>query len=197
FHVTRRVFTAATAHVAETFRSGHMLGNIAPTTIDMAAATEAAGAVRVFKFDGVVIEDFAVVRTFAHLDTAHALGADGVALLDPIDHVEIVNVLFTDVIAAEPDKVIPVAHLIFHLGDFSSVLFLEFGARVNPRGGAVPVAAHGGNVANRAFLEPFDGFEIAQLMVTLETHAHLEVLLFRFFGRREDAAHAGRIGRHR
>src|SRR6266516_4588825 len=57
FHVTRRVFTAATAHVAEAFRSGHMLGNIAPTTVDMAAAAEAAGAVRVFKFDGVVIED--------------------------------------------------------------------------------------------------------------------------------------------
>ena len=38
------------------------------------------------------------------------------ALHDPVGHVQIVNVLLDDVIAAEPDKVVPVAHLVFHFG---------------------------------------------------------------------------------
>src|SRR6266566_8999622 len=107
FEVAHRVFASTAPHVAGALRAYHMLGNIAPTAVDMAAIAEAARAIRVFKLDGVMIEDFAIVGSFAHLDAAHALSANGMALLDPVDHVQIVNVLLDDVVATEPDKVIP------------------------------------------------------------------------------------------
>ncbi|GBD36461.1 hypothetical protein HRbin36_01586 [bacterium HR36] len=34
----------------------------------------------------------------------------------PVDHVEIVHVLFDNVIAAQPDKVVPVVDLIVEIG---------------------------------------------------------------------------------
>ena len=34
--------------------------------------------------------------------------------LEPVDHVQIVDVLLDDVVAAEPGEVVPVAHLVLH-----------------------------------------------------------------------------------
>ena len=47
---------------------------------------------------------------------AHAVGLDRMIVLDPVADVEVVDVLLADVVAAEPDEVIPVAHLVFHFG---------------------------------------------------------------------------------
>jgi len=52
------------ANVAGAFRAGEVFGDVAPTTVDMAALAEAARAVRVFKFHGVMVEDFAVILPF-------------------------------------------------------------------------------------------------------------------------------------
>ena len=40
-------------------------------------------------------------------------GFDWVCLFDPIADIDVVHVLLADVIAAEPGKEIPVAHLVF------------------------------------------------------------------------------------
>ena len=40
----------------------------------------------------------------------------GILALEPVDHVEIVDVLLDDVVAAEPGEVVPVAHLVVHFG---------------------------------------------------------------------------------
>ena len=82
---------------------------------DLAALAEHLGAVGIRVFDGVVIEDVAVLFAGADLAAAHALGFDGVAILDPVADIEIVDVLLADVIAAEPGEEVPVANLVFEL----------------------------------------------------------------------------------
>lgn len=69
------------------------------------------------EFDVVVIEDFSEFRAYAVLAAAHALSDDRVFVAhSPVDDVDIVDVLFDDMVAADPVEVIPVAHLVFHFG---------------------------------------------------------------------------------
>ncbi len=118
------------------------------------------------------------------------LALTGSASLDPMGDVEVVNVLLDDVIAAEPDKVVPVAHLVFHFG----LLRL---APLHPHAVAVPIDAHGGDVADRAVLKPLDGFEIAGIVMPLQADADFQVLLLRFFRGFQNAANAVGVGRDR
>ena len=62
----------------------------------------------------MMVEDFAVFLAFAGFATAHAVRPDRITVLDPIDHVEVMDVLLADVVTANPHEVIPIAHLIFH-----------------------------------------------------------------------------------
>ena len=82
---------------------------------DLAALAEHLGAVGIRVFDRVMIEDVAVLFASADLSAAHALGFDGMTVLDPVADIEIVNVLLADVIAAEPIEEVPVANLVFEL----------------------------------------------------------------------------------
>src|SRR5438876_9176932 len=99
-----------------------MLGNVAPAAVDMAALAETAGPIGILEFNRVMIKNLPVVGPFPHFDTAHAVSADGMAFLHPVHHVEVMNVLFHDMVAADPDEVIPVPHLVFHLGQLSAVV---------------------------------------------------------------------------
>src|SRR5690349_794189 len=75
------------------FAPDKVLGHIAPTAGDMAALTRATRAIGIFELDKVVVEDFTIVGPFAHFTTAHALGANRVALFNPIYDIEVVDVL--------------------------------------------------------------------------------------------------------
>src|SRR5207248_404156 len=68
-------------------------------------------------FDGVVIEDVAIILADAHLAAAHAEGRNGRRAHDPIADVEIVNMLLDNVVAAKPVEEIPIANLILELGE--------------------------------------------------------------------------------
>ncbi len=91
-------------------------------------------AVLVGELDEVIVVDLADAAVVAAVAASHAVGLDGMIALGPVAHVDIVDVLLDDVIAAKPDEMIPVAHLVLHLG-------LARLARANPDGSAVPVAA--------------------------------------------------------
>ena len=71
---------------------------------------------RVGEFDEVIVVDLADASVVAAVAASHAVGLDGMIALGPIADVEVVDVLLDDVVAAEPDEVIPVAHLVFHFG---------------------------------------------------------------------------------
>ena len=119
-----------------------------------------------------MIEDFAVIRAFAHLATAHPVSPDRVALLDPVDDVKVVDVLLDDVVAANPGEVIPVAHLIFHFGKLAPGIPFQVGASVKPWSLAVPVTAHRDDVADRAVMKALDAFDIAGAMMALQSDAY-------------------------
>ena len=88
------------------------------------------------------------------------LGADRVGVLDPVADVDVVDVLLDDVVAAEPVEVVPVAHLVLHLGHLLLAL-------AHPDALGVPVDAHQGDVADGAVLDALDGVEVERVVVTL------------------------------
>src|SRR4051812_12480223 len=127
---------------------------------------------------------------FAERTAALALGRGRIVILDPVDDIEIVNVLLDDVITTEPQKVVPVAHLVLHFG--LSVL-----AALEPRLAAVPVSAGEDDVADGAVLKRFHRVHVGSLVPTLQSDRYGETLLLRLFVGGEKLADAGRIDGHR
>jgi len=75
-----------------------------------------------------MIENLAVVATLTDFDAAHPVGANRRPLFDPIHHVEVMDVLLANMVAAQPDEVVPVAHLVFHFRELSPGFLFEFSA---------------------------------------------------------------------
>src|SRR5258705_10656399 len=65
-----------------------MFRDIAPTTRNGPAFAGTTGTIGILKLDGVVIEDFAVVNSFANLAAAHAVCADRIPILDVVNWVK-------------------------------------------------------------------------------------------------------------
>src|SRR5690606_14035851 len=154
-----------------------------PASGDMAALAEHAGTIGVFELDGVMIEDLAVLLAGSDLAAAHAPAAHRMndrcpaggivwlALHDPLDDVKVVDVLFADVISGEPDEVVPVVHLVLHLGRRPTQLLREFLAFTGPHTGAVPVGARRADFTDGAVVEAFDRLEVHALVMALEADA--------------------------
>src|SRR4051812_12878871 len=132
---------------------------------DLAALAEHPGAVGIRKFDRVVIENVAVLFAGADLAAAHALCFNRMAVFDPVADVKIMNMLFADVIAAEPSEEVPVADLVLELGEAAAIEWLLC------RVAAVPVAAKSDEVADFAVVDPLDSFLIRRLMAALKADA--------------------------
>src|SRR2546430_11380992 len=101
-----------------------------------------------------MVEDFAVIRPFADFHATHSIGANRMSFLDPIHDVEVMNVLLDNVIAAGPDEVIPIPHLVLHLAQLASGSAFQIGARFDPRRGAVPITTHRNNITYLAIVKP-------------------------------------------
>ena len=113
--------------------------------------------------DGEVIVDLAVLGTGQHLPAAHADGPDGVLVLHhPGAGVEHVDVLLDVEVAGEPGEVVPVAHLVRHVGPVGLPGLV-------PSAAAVVVGEQRDNVADRPVVDPADGF--AEGVAVAETEA--------------------------
>ena len=119
----------------------------------------------------MVVVDLTVLLIDADLPSPHAVGLHGKLSLDPVADVEIVDVLLADVVAAEPVVVVPVAHLVLHLA-----LGLGAGDARIPHAAAVPVDAHRDDLADRAVVNPPQGFQVRSLMVALQADTNLQLL---------------------
>src|SRR5947209_6194503 len=147
-----------------------MLGNIWPTTRNLTALAEHAAAVRVFEFNEVMVVNLSMAFGIADLTATHALGADGMRAFDPVADIDVMDVLFDDVVAREPGEIVPVPDLVVHFRFVREPL--DAIART-----AIPITAHRHNIAQSAILDAFDHFNVAGLMVSLETDSHLEIFL--------------------
>src|SRR4051794_18173665 len=97
----------------------------------MAALAVEKAAICILKLYIVVIKYFSIIFSFAYLPAAHALRPYRIAAFEPIDHINIMNVLLGNMISAKPYEVIPVAHLVFHF-------CLPFLSRSHPHAVIVP-----------------------------------------------------------
>src|SRR5687767_2251899 len=93
----------------------------------------------------VVIVNFAILFSCANLTAAHSLSFYRIGAFEPIHHINIMNVLLGDVIATQPVEIIPIAHLVFHLG-------LTGLAHLYPNAIIIPPGLAGGNVSDHAIL---------------------------------------------
>src|SRR6476661_6912207 len=66
------------------------------------------------KLYSVIVEDFSMVLSGSEKAATGTLCRYGISILYPIGDIDIVNMLFIDVIAAKPVEIIPVTHLVFH-----------------------------------------------------------------------------------
>ena len=83
---------------------------------DLAALALDALAVRVLELDGEVVVALAELGAPVDLLAAHAVSPDRVCAEGPVGHVQVMHVLLDDMVAAEPGVVVPVAHLVLHVG---------------------------------------------------------------------------------
>ena len=155
----------------------------------MPAIAEHLDSVGVGELDRVVVEYFANILADADLPAARPLGLDGMRLGDPIAHVDVVNVLLDDVIAAQPVEIVPVADLILHF----RLARLAF---ADPHAVGVEIHAHELQFADSPVVNPLDQLEVFGLVAQMMSDGHGQLFLLRLFVGRHHPPHADRIGGH-
>ena len=73
---------------------------------------------------------------------------DGISAHKPVDDIDVVNVLLSDVVSAKPVEVIPVAHLVFHFGPAGL-------ARNDPGAACIPPGVTGNDLTDETFFVNF------------------------------------------
>ena len=87
------------ADVGKTLRPLHMLRDALPAVLDVAALAEHPRAIGVLELDIMMIVNLAMLPGHAHLSPPLPLGANRVGPLEPVDDVEVVDMLLTDMVA--------------------------------------------------------------------------------------------------
>src|ERR1019366_666921 len=166
-------------------------GDAAVATLNLPAHAQDVHVIRIGVVDREVIEDIAELRPGANLSAAHAEAAGRMAIARgtaerPVDDIEVVDVLFTDVIAGEPGEVKPIADLPFDIGHVG-------GAGGVPETALIPVAAGGGDGADVAAVDVLHRFDVAGLITALGAGHHGQVVAVGFLERSQHHADAGAI----
>src|SRR5690242_18121721 len=100
-HLAARIVDLAAADVGTTLGSMSKFTHCIPRIRNVTALAEHLRAVRIREFDEMVIIDFTVVGALANFATTLPLSRDGITVLQPINHVEVMNVLLYDMITAQ------------------------------------------------------------------------------------------------
>ena len=159
-HFTLAVVNFATTDVGVTFAAVGVFGDTVPAITDVAALAEHLRPIRIGELDKVMIEDLSVIDAIADLAPALPLRFNGVRVFKPVRDIQIVYVLFYDVVATQPIEVIPVAHLVFEL----TLTLLTW---TYPYATAIPINTCEVDVTDGTVLEACNGFAIGGLVMTL------------------------------
>src|SRR5690606_3203226 len=108
----------------------------------------------------MMVINFAVFMSGTHLTTPCSLDFHRIASFHPVSYVDIMYVLFYDVVAAKPVEVVPVSHLIFHLG----LAWLSFS---HPWGASHPIDLTTDDIAYGTIVNAFNGLEVIGLIMPL------------------------------
>jgi hypothetical protein len=122
-----------------------------------------ADAVFVLVFHGEVVPDVAHVFGIpagSDRTASHAHSADGVVVHHPVDHIDVMHMLLDDVVAAQPQEVVPVVNLI-------GGIRLTGTAIAEPDASAIPGATGGNDVPDGSLMDAADRFDVPFLMAAL------------------------------
>ncbi|MCY1541227.1 hypothetical protein D9M68_769060 [compost metagenome] len=89
-----------------------------------------------------------------------------ICIFYPIGNINVVYMLFYDMISAKPVKIIPVSHLVIHLGLSGSTWFYPYSA-------TVPIYLAGHNITHSTFFHPFQHFPVIGLVTALQAYNHI------------------------
>src|SRR5699024_4115660 len=164
--VTGLQFGAISAGIDRSFSGLDGCSNAAHGSGLVTALTGSDGSARIGEFNKMVVKYLAGIRTGAHFSPAHTLGRNGIFIQHPVGHINVVDMLFHNVIAAQPGKIIPVAHLVFHL----ILVWLPW---AYPDTRTVPVHLPADNISNLAIADALQCLTIAVLIMTLQANNHI------------------------
>src|SRR5690606_7031177 len=88
------------------------------STFKMPALTVYDRAVGISKFHSMVVVDFAIFLTVSPCPTTCTLDRYRITSFYPVGHINVVHVLFYNMVSTEPIEIIPIAHLVFHFSLF-------------------------------------------------------------------------------
>ena len=133
----------------------------------------------------MVIKDFTMVFSLPNFSSAHSLCFNRIGTFKPVDDIQVMDMLFVDMITTKPVKVVPVSHLVFHfcLSGFS----LSY-----PNAIIVPPSIGCSNFSNHVF--PLVKFPVGIYIVTLKSNHHIQFLFLCFFCCYQNSLYALRIG---
>ena len=174
--------------IAGTLGADHRFLDLAIAIIHLPALAEHPDTVFILVLDRKMVVNMAVILIGAGLATAQAVSADRVTLEHPVDDVEIVDVLFDNMVSGKPGKIIPIAELPFHVRPAG----LTFD---HPDDAAIPISAAIKHLTDGAILQALDGFVIAEEMAALCPGGNAQTLLSGQFTRFNHQPHSRSVHR--
>src|SRR5208337_2881998 len=147
----------STVEADKTLCSMGMVAEVRPAAGLLSALAEAVRAIGIGVLDAVVIENLADAALGPDLPAANACGLHRCAPRDPVAGVDAVDMLLDDVVTAQPDEMVPVVHLILHLGHARL-------PRAVPDSLRMEVSPGEEQVANESIVNLADGFGVALCM---------------------------------
>ncbi len=168
----------------------NMLADTVPATLDVPTLTQQLESIGISELDHVMIEDLTMIDSLADFATTLPLRLDRMGLNQPIDDIQIVDVLFVDVVTTQPGEVIPVPHLVLQ--------FRLLGrSRANPNAAAVPISTCEHQITNRTVVQFVDAFPVTELVMPLQSDLDRDSFFLRLLVRGQDSTYTWRVGRNR
>ena len=177
------------ADVCVALRPHDVFGNVLGTLRHVSALAEHFVTVSIGVFDEMVVENLTMIHPISQQPPAHALSRCRVVVHQPVDHIQVVDVLFDDVITAQPIEVIPVSHLI---GQFRITRL----PRSLPDAVTIPIHATVKQIADDSVLQLLNRLLIGPLVSTLQTDLHQQILRAGLFAILQHLANPRRVDRN-
>ena len=178
-------------------RSNGILVHLARATGNVPTLAHHGRTVGIGKLDAVMIKNLPMVLAPSNLPSAHPACFDRISAFEPIADVQVMNMLLVNMVATQPVEVVPIVHLIFHLGRLMPKSRCKIGPCAYPNPSTIPVNLGQQNIADRTVFQTLNGFDVARVVMSLKTHPHRKAFFLRLLANRQHPTHARGVYGHR
>ena len=172
--ITREGFYV-TGNLTGSLRTMSILCDMGPSSLKVSALAKHLSSVRKCVFNKSMIKNLGKlsISPHSHFTSPHTVRFDRIHPFYPATCIQVVYMLLTNLITGCPGKMIPIVHLILHLGH--AWLFPAVPNRIT-----IPIHTKHINISNHPILELFDAINIAFFMPTLQSYTHGKTFFFCF-----------------